>query len=102
MWFSWCRRTCHTNADEGRVWSGSVAVPAKLTVSPGWMVRPLAGRVIETAGGRLPVTTLTAVEPDTPCRVVTVNCAVNVRTPLAVYVCEGFAAVDEEPSPNVH
>src|SRR5215510_1589012 len=102
MWFSWCSRTCQTNADGGRISSGSLAVPAKLTVSRGCTARPLDGRVIETVGGRLPTTTFTLAEADTLCRVVAVNCALNVRTPLVVYVCVGFADVDEEPSPKSH
>src|SRR4029077_1467090 len=84
----------------GRSSSGSLAVPAKLTVSPGRTARPLAGRVMETVGGSLPTTTRTLAEADTPCGVLAVNCASNVRKLLALYVCEGFAAVDEDPSPK--
>src|SRR5215831_8538381 len=102
MWLSWCSRTCHTNADGGRTSSGSLAVPAKFTVSPGCTTRPLAGLVMETVGGRLPITTRTLAEPDTFCWVVAVNCTLNVCTPPPAYVCTGFAAVDEEPSPKSH
>src|SRR4051794_3014146 len=58
LWSLWWKTTDQVNAMGGRApWSGSVARPANVRVSPAWYLVRLDGRRITGAGGR-PFTTL--------------------------------------------